>query len=178
MRGYHFIIILFTLLINSEAFSQHRKNHLPYSKFEVKFGFGFEQGFNLGLNYYYLKNANFGVGIGSHFPPREKAHHFLLNAENNFHIVLTKRRVYELSILLNHQVMVWRYSEPDFSHDAVTLGLNSGLRYAAPSGFGVMLEVGPSITYTLKFHKVESSTISPNTNTISSNFRLLFFHRF
>jgi len=178
MRYYHFLILVIILLFNGKTFSQNKKNYLPYSKFEIKFGVGLEQGFNLGLNYYYLRNVNLGIGIGSHFPPKEKAHHFLLNTENNFHIVLTKRKVYEFSILLNQQVMFWRYSEPDFTHNAVTFGLNSGFRYASPSGFGLLLEVGPSITYTLKFDKVQTSNIKPTTKTIEPNFRLMFFQRF
>lgn len=179
MKYYHFLILVFILLLfNGKTFSQHRNNYLPYSKFEVKLGVGLEQGFNFGLNRYYLRNYNFGIGVGSHFPPKKQAHHFLLNTENNFHFVLTKRKVYEFSILLNQQIMFWRYSEPDFTHNAVTFGLNSGLRYASSNGFGFLLEVGPSITYTLKFEKVQTSNIKPTTNTIQPNFRLLLFQRF
>jgi len=178
MKYLRFFTFVFILLFNGKTFSRHRKNYLPYSEFEIKSGIGLEQGFNIGLNHYYLKNCNFGLGIGSQFPPKKHAHHFLINVENNFHFVLTKRKVYEFSILLNQQIMFWKYSEPDFTHHAVTFGLNSGIRYASSSGFGILMEVGPTITYTLKFDKVETSNIKPKTNRIEPNFRLLFFQRF
>jgi hypothetical protein len=74
--------------------------------------------------------------------------------------------------------MFWRYSEPDFTHYAVTFGLNTGFRFTSQSDFGFIFEIGPSITYTLKFEKVPSSNINPITNKIQSNFRLLLFQRF
>jgi hypothetical protein len=171
-------ILILIFSFSDNIYSQYRDRPQNYSEFEIKGGVGLEQGFNIGLNRYYCKNCNFGFGIGSHFPPKDGAHHFLLNTENNFHLVLTKRTKVELSILFNQQVMFWRYSEPDFKDCSVTFGLNSGCRFTSQSDFGFIFEIGPSITYNIDFERKATSTVTPITKKIQPNFRLLIFQRF
>ena len=178
MRHFRLATIISILLFCNNIYSLNRYTPQQYAKYEIKTGFGLEQGLNVGFNRYYSKNFNFGFGIGSHFPPKEYAHHIVLNAENNFHFVLTRSLKTEPSILFNQQVMFWRYSEPDFTHHAVTFALNTGVRFTSPSGFGYIFEFGPTITYTLKLDKVPGSTIHPITNEIQPNFRFLVFQRF
>jgi hypothetical protein len=178
MRYYQLISLFFIFLFGSNVYSQHRNSPRLYPKNEIKAGVGLEQGFNVGFNRFYCKNCNFGLGLGSHFPSKKQTHHLLLNTENNFHFVLPQLRKTEPSILFNQQIMFWRYSEPDFKHQAVTFGLNTGCRFTNINNFGFIFEFGPSITYTLKFEKVESSTVEPITKKFQSNFRILVFQRF
>ncbi len=172
MRHNIIFSVIFMLLCNN-IYSQHRKTH----DFEIKTGIGLEQGINLGINRYYTKNSNVGIGIGSHFPSKANAHHLLLNLENNFHFILGGKKN-EFSILFNQQAMFWRYSEPDFTHYAVTCALNTGFRSESQSGFGFIFEIGPSMTFTLDFDKDPNSDVNPITRKIQPNFRLLVFQRF
>jgi hypothetical protein len=172
MRNYQFAIVFFILLINNNIFSQ------GYPKYEVKSGVGLEQGFNFGLNRYYSKNFNAGLGIGSHFPPASHTHHFVFFVENNCHLKLLNKKKADLTGLFNQQIMYWRYSQPDFTHQATTFALNLGIRITFPNDFGFIFEIGPTITYTLKFVKDVSSNVEPITKVVQPNFRLLFFKRF
>lgn len=149
-----------------------------YSLFELKAGVGLEQGLNIGLNTYYLKNANAGIGIGSQFPSKDSTGHFLVFAENNFNIPLRRTRRLRPFFLFNQQVMYWKYTEPDFAHSAITLALNIGARIEFLNEYGFIFEVGPAITYTVKFDPEPGSTTTPITNKIQENFRVLFFQRF
>lgn len=166
-----YAIVVFILLMGNEVFCQQ-------NGWEIKAGLGLEQGLNIGLNKYYSKKANVGLGIGSHFPKKDSTHHLVVFAENNFNFPLKRTRTLKPYILLNQQVMFWKYSEPDFTHQAVTLALNIGFRLESHNEFGFILEVGPTVTYTVKFQQEPGSTVSPITNEIQENFRLLFFQRF
>ena len=53
MKRYTEYMLFFVLLISSSAFGQENEN-----KFETKIGYGYYQGFNLGLNYFYTEKLS------------------------------------------------------------------------------------------------------------------------
>jgi hypothetical protein len=178
MRQKQFTIaIVLVLILNIKTYSQYRPQDYP--EYEVRAGIGLNKGYNFGLYRYYIKNSNFGLGIGSLFPPKENTHHLALFAENNFQFLLTKRNGVEHSFLINQQIIYWNYSDPDIiKEQAVTLALNFGYRRSSQSDFGFIFDIGPSITYSLGFERKPSSTVTQITKKIQPNFELLLFKRF
>ena len=55
------VSISFFLLISYSVFGQENNNI-----FETKIGYGYYQGFNIGLNYFYTEKLKIGVGLGSY----------------------------------------------------------------------------------------------------------------
>lgn len=177
MRKIFLLLFLFYL---QDLYSNTKTINLLHNnnKNELKIGIGLEQGFNIGFNHYYAKTLNFGIGVGSHFPNKEKTHHYVVFAENNWHYETKKLMKFKPIFLFNQQVMYYKYSEPEFYHQAMTFALNIGYRFSKSNNFGFIFEIGPSITYTIKFEREPTCTVTPITNKVNPNFRILIYQCF
>jgi len=73
MKKYPVYLLFFIILFSNPVLGQKDKNSL-----EVKIGYGYYQGFNIGLNYFYTDRLKLGLGVGSHLnlPPLENENHF------------------------------------------------------------------------------------------------------
>jgi hypothetical protein len=101
MKSKLIITSILILFFSNILFSQHKEAPQQYSLFELKGGVVLEQGLNLGINKYYNRNSDFGIGIGSLLPSKEGAHHFLLNFEHNYNLGFSRRKKIEPSVLFN-----------------------------------------------------------------------------
>ena len=73
MKKYPVYLLFFMILFSNPVLGQKDKSSL-----EVKIGYGYYQGFNIGLNYFYTDRLKLGLGVGSHLnlPPLENENHF------------------------------------------------------------------------------------------------------
>lgn len=132
--------VIFVLLISYSGYGQENKN-----SFETKFGYGYYQGFNVGLNYFYAQNLKVGVGIGSHFnlPPLENENHFNIQIENTLYF--GNRNQQNIGAwYFNQQLMYWEQGQPENRWKIMSLGLNIGKTIAITKRIGVDLEFGPA----------------------------------
>lgn len=79
MKKHKWYLLFFVILFSNSVFGQKSENG-----FETKIGYGYYQGYNIGLNYFYTENLKVGFGIGSHLnlPPLENESHFNIQMEN------------------------------------------------------------------------------------------------
>ena len=115
------------------------------NRIEAKCGYGFYQGFNLGLNYYYQENLDIGVGLGTHFnlPPLESENHFNISIENNLHFgKLNKQELKPW--LFNQQIMYWEQGPSYDRWRILSLGLNIGRKFPINKKTGFSIDIGPA----------------------------------
>ncbi|MFC2112665.1 hypothetical protein ACFLTA_05295 [Bacteroidota bacterium] len=114
-------------------------------KYEAKFGYGFYQGFNIGINYFYCKNLDAGIGVGTHFnlPPLESPNHFNISIENNLHFGSISKQGIKACIF-NQQLMYWEQGPSSDRWRILSLGLNIGRIFALKEKLGLSLEIGPA----------------------------------
>jgi hypothetical protein len=140
MKRYTEYILFFILLIPSSSFGQENEN-----RFETKIGYGYYQGFNLGLNYFYTERLKVGLGVGSHLklPPLENENHFNIQIENTFYFgLLTRQNIG--GWYFNQQLMYWEQGKSNDRWKIVSLGLNIGKTIPITEKFGLDLEFGPA----------------------------------
>lgn len=133
-------LVLFILLISNSSFGQENRK-----RFETKAGYGYYQGFNTGLHYFYTDKLKVGFGIGSHFglPPFENETHFNLQIENTLYFGnLNKQNVGRW--YFNQQIMYWEQGPGSYRWKIVSLGLNIGKTIAITKRIGFDLESGPA----------------------------------
>ena len=134
------IFLLFAVLISHSAFGQENEN-----RFETKIGYGYYQGFNIGLNYFYTDRLKVGMGVGSHLnlPPLENENHFNIHIENTLYFgKLTKQNIG--GWYFNQQLMYWEQGQSNDRWKIVSLGLNIGRTIPITKRFGLDLELGPA----------------------------------
>ncbi len=132
-------LFFLAILLSCSVFGQKE------NRFETKLGYGYYQGFNLGLNYYYSDQIKIGLGIGSHLnmPPLENENHFNTQIENTLYFgKLTKQNVG--GWYSNQQLMYWEQGHPNDRWKIVSLGLNIGRTIPITEKFGLDLEIGPA----------------------------------
>lgn len=140
MKKHIELSILFIILISHSVYGQENRN-----RFETKFGYGYYQGFNIGLNYFYTKNLKLGLGLGSYFnvPPLENENHFNIQVENTlFFGKLNKQNVG--AWYFNQQLMYWEQGQCDDRWKIMSLGLNIGKTITITKRIGLDLEFGPA----------------------------------
>ena len=133
-----YLLILIILFSNS-AFGQENNN-----RFETTVGYGYYQGFNIGLNYFYTKKLKVGLGVGSHLdlPPMKNQKHFNIRIENTLYFgQLTKQNVG--GWYFNQQLMYWEQGQSS-RWKIMSLGLNIGKTIPITKRFGLDLELGPA----------------------------------
>jgi hypothetical protein len=136
------ILLFFTVLISHSALGQER--------FETKFGYGYYQGFNIGLNYFYTDKLKVGLGVGSHLnlPPLENENHFNIQIENTLYFgQLTKQNIG--GWYFNQQLMYWEQGDRTFRWKLLSLGLNIGRTIPITEKLGIDLEIGPAFNTVL-----------------------------
>lgn len=134
----NYLLFLFILFANS-VFGQEN-----ISRFETKIGYGYYQGFNLGLNYFYTEKLKIGFGIGSHLnlPPLENENHFNIQIENTLYFgQLTKQNIG--GWYFNQQLMYWEQGQSNDRWKITSLGLNIGRTIPITEKLGLDLELGP-----------------------------------
>lgn len=133
-------LILFTVLISHSALGQNNQN-----RFESAFGYGFYQGFNIGLNYFYTDKLMAGLSVGSHMnlPPMENENHFNIQIEHTIHFgQLTKQNIG--GWYFNQQLMYWEQGIDNDRWKIASLGLNIGRTISITKRLGLGLEIGPA----------------------------------
>lgn len=134
------ILLFFAVLFSNSAFGQENEN-----KFETKIGYGYYQGFNIGLNYFYTKRLKVGLGIGSHLdlPPLENGKHFNIQIENTLYFGrLSKQNIG--GWYFNQQLMYWEKGQSNDRWKIMSLGLNIGKTIPITEKLGLDLEFGPA----------------------------------
>lgn len=134
------ILLFFIVLISHSAFGQENEN-----RFETKFGYGYYQGFNIGLNYFYTDKLKVGLSVGSHLnlPPLENENHFNIQIENTLYFgQLTKQNIG--GWYFNQQLMYWEQGQSNDRWKIVSLGLNIGRTIPITERLGLDLELGPA----------------------------------
>lgn len=134
------ILLFFAVLISHSAFGQENEN-----RFETKIGYGYYQGFNIGLNYFYTEKLKIGLGVGSHLelPPATNEKHFNIQIENTLYFgQLTKQNIGRW--YFNQQLMYWEHGERVFRWKVLSLGLNIGRTIPITNKLGIDLEIGPA----------------------------------
>jgi hypothetical protein len=134
------LLIFLVILVSHSVYGQEYRK-----RFETKFGYGYYQGFNIGLNYFYTKNLKIGFGLGSHFnlPPLENEKHFNIQVENTlFFGKLNKQNVG--AWYFNQQLMYWEQGLSDNRWKIMSLGLNIGRTISITKRIGMELELGPA----------------------------------
>lgn len=143
------IFLFFTLLFSYSAFGQANEN-----SFETKIGYGYYQGFNIGLNFFYTSKLKVGLGIGSHlnFPPLENENHFNVQFENTLYFgQLTKQNIG--GWYFNQQLMYWEQGKSDNRWKIVSLGLNIGRSIPITEKLGLDLELGPAFNMVVDINR-------------------------
>jgi hypothetical protein len=134
------ILLFFTVLFSTFAFGQENDN-----RFEARTGYGYFQGFNIGLNYFYTDKLKVGLGVGSHLtlPPLENENHFNIQIENALYFgQLTKQNVG--GWYFNQQLMYWEQGQSNNRWRIVSLGLNIGKTIPITEKLGLEIELGPA----------------------------------
>lgn len=132
------ILIFLAILFSHSAFGQE-------NKFETKIGYGYYQGFNIGLNYFYTQKLKVGLGIGSHLdlPPLENEKHFNIQIENTLYFGrLSKQNIG--GWYFNQQLMYWEQGQSNDRWKIMSLGLNIGRTILITEKLGLDLEFGPA----------------------------------
>ena len=140
---------MLVLLIPFSVYGQVNKN-----RFETKCGYGYYQGFNVGLNYFYAENLKFGLGLGSHLnlPPFENQNHYNIQLENTlFFGDLNQQNV--RAWYFNQQLMYWEQGQIDNRWKIMSLGLNIGRTISITKRIGLELEFGPALNLVVDIKK-------------------------
>jgi hypothetical protein len=140
MKKYIEYLIFFVILFSNSVFGQDNEN-----RFETKLGYGYYQGFNLGLNYFYTERLKVGLDIGSHLnlPPMENENHFNIQLENTLYFgKQTKQNIG--GWYFNQQLMYWEQGQSNDRWKIVSLGLNIGRTIPITEKLGLDLELGPA----------------------------------
>lgn len=140
MRNLLRVLFLSILIFPSLSFGQVNED-----KYEAKVGYGYYQGFNIGINYFYKENLSAGVGFGTHFnlPPLETDNHFNVLIENCLHFgSINKQNI--KSWFFNQQLMYWEQGPSSDRWRIMSLGLNIGRTFAISKNLGLAFEIGPA----------------------------------
>jgi len=133
-------LIFLILLIANSVYGQENRN-----RFETKFGYGFYQGFNIGLNYFYTENLKVGLGLGSHLnlPPLEDELHYNIQIENT--LFFGKPNLQNVGgWYFNQQLMYWVQGLTNNRWKIMSLGLNIGKTISITKRIGLDMEPGPA----------------------------------
>jgi hypothetical protein len=134
------ILLFFAILISHSVFGQENKN-----RFETKIGYGYYQGINIGLNYFYTDKLKVGLSLGSflNLPPLENENHFNIQIENTLYFgQLTKQNIG--GWYFNQQLMYWEQGQSNDRWKIVSLGFNIGRTIPITKRLGLDLELGPA----------------------------------
>jgi len=132
-------LLLFVILVSNSAFGQENEN-----RFETKIGYGYYQGFNIGLNYFYTEKLKVGLGVGSHLdlPPLENENHYNIQIENTLYFGnLSKQDIG--GWYFNQQLMYWEQGQKNDRWKIISIGLNIGKTISFTKRLGLDLEFGP-----------------------------------
>lgn len=143
---------MLVLLIPFSVYGQVNNN-----RFETKFGYGYYQGFNVGLNYFYAENLKLGLGLGSHLnlPPFENQNHYNIQLENTlFFGDLNQQNV--RAWYFNQQLMYWEQGQIDDRWKIMSLGLNIGRTISITKRIGLELEFGPALNLVVDIKQDQS----------------------
>lgn len=134
------LFLSLVILLSGSAYGQENKN-----RFETKTGYGYYQGFNIGLNYFYIEKLKLGLGLGSHLnlPPLENENHFNIQIENTLYFgKLNKQNVG--GWYFNQQLMYWTQGQINYRWKIISLGVNIGKTIPITDKIGIDLELGPA----------------------------------
>jgi hypothetical protein len=168
------LLILFVILFSYSVFGQENQN-----KFEAKFGYGYYQGFNIGINHFYTSNLKVGLGIGSHFdlPPFENEKHFNIQIENTLYFgSLSKQNIG--GWYFNQQIMYWEQGQSNDRYKIMSLGLNIGRTIPITDRLGLDLEFGPAFNIVIDVDRDPLVEKSGWMWPILYNFRVDFAYKF
>lgn len=143
MRKIIILSIVLVLIIPVSGYGQVSKK-----RFETKCGYGYYQGFNVGLNYFYAENLKCGLGLGSYLdlPPFENQNHYNIQLENTFFFgYLNQQNV--RACYFNQQLMFWEQGQIDNRWKIMSLGLNIGKTISITKRIGLELEFGPALNW-------------------------------
>lgn len=145
MKLLRYTLLWFILL--AAPFTYGQINH---GRYEAKIGYGYYQGFNLGINYFYKENLNLGVGVGTHFklPPLETPNHFNVFIENNLYF--GGKNILDIKTwIFNQQLMYWEQGPGSDRWRIISLGFNIGVTFAITKKLGIVLEMGPAFNWVI-----------------------------
>lgn len=134
------ILLFIAALFSIPAFGQKNEN-----RFEAKMGYGYYQGFNAGLNYFYTEKLKVGLGIGSHLdlPPLENQKHINIYLENTLHF--GRLSIQDVGVwYFNQQIMYWEQGHLYNRWKIMSLGLNIGRTISITNKLGIDMEFGPA----------------------------------
>lgn len=152
MKKFTKYLLFFVIMFSNPVFGQENDN-----KFETKIGYGYYQGFNIGLNYYYTERLKVGLGIGSHLnlAPFENEDHFNIQIENTlFFGQLTKQNIGRW--YFNQQLMYWEQGQSSYKWKIISLGLNIGRSIPITERLGLDLEMGPALNMVIDIDRAPS----------------------
>ncbi|MBN2610840.1 MAG: hypothetical protein JXB00_04710 [Bacteroidales bacterium] len=135
------LILLAIIIVQLSCKGQEHKN-----KFESKIGYGYYQGFNIGLNYFYTGKLKAGIGAGSHLniPPLENNNHINIYIENTLYFGNLNRQNVG-GWYFNQQLMYWKQGPDNNRWEIVSLGLNIGKTIPITKRIGLDMEIGPAL---------------------------------
>jgi hypothetical protein len=140
MKKHTKYILLFGIIFSNSAFGQEYGIRV-----ETKIGYGYYQGFNIGLNYFYSEKLKVGLGIGSYLGlhPFENEKHFNVQIENTLYFGQPTRQNIG-GWYFNQQLMYWEQGQSNDRWKIISLGLNIGRTIPITEKFGLDLEIGPA----------------------------------
>lgn len=167
MKKYTEYLLFLVVLLSNPVFGQQNEN-----RFETKIGYGYYQGFNIGLNYFYTERLKVGLGLGSHLnlPPFENENHINIQIENTlFFGQHTKQNVG--GWYFNQQLMYWEQGQNNDRWKIISLGLNIGKTIPITKKLGLDLEIGPAFNMVVDIERDPSIEPSGWMWPILYNFR-------
>ena len=168
------ILLIFIVLFPHSTFGQENENRL-----ETKFGYGYYQGFNIGLSYFYTDKLKVGLGIGSHLglPPLEREKHFNIQIDNTLYFGrLSKQNIGKW--YFNQQLMFWEQGQSNDRWKILSLGVNIGKTIPISNKIGLDLELGPAFNLVVDRKRDPSVEPSGWMWPVLYNGRIQFTYKF
>jgi hypothetical protein len=161
------LIILLGILLSPITQGQELKNG-----FETKIGYGYLQGYNVGLNYFYKKNLKVGLGVGTHdfsFSSIDNDNTLSLQLENTLYFGQPNKQNLG-GLYFNQQLTFLDYGNTTHinasSSDRLIIpfiGINLGGSISFSKKIALELELGPVFYFNVDFESDRIFTMYPLT---------------
>lgn len=141
------------------------------SSISLRTGYGYYQGFHIGVNYFYAENIDLGIGIGSHFglPPLENKDHINITFENNFHFG-KKNKFNTKPWIFGQQFMYWQHSSETVTWKIATISPTIGRVFAITNRIGIGFEAGPTLNFAIDIEREPTDPIETTLPAVFYNY--------
>jgi hypothetical protein len=153
------LVLLFFLgiLLSFSTYGQESKNG-----FETKIGYGYLQGYNVGLNYFYKKNLKVGFGLGTQnfsFFSIDNENTFSFQLENTLYFGQPNKQNFG-GLYFNQQLTFLNYSD---KFVIPFISINLGGSFSFSKKIALELELGPVFYFNMDFDSDQIFSLYPLT---------------